>query len=177
MIYEAPFANAIRRMKLFSLTSCVLSALSSPIYLLLAPATVPMSGRLGITVAVLSFSFSTTIAFTKMTHSYLTRVYLHPQPPSSPPQPAELTLETLSMLARPHYHQVSSAQLRPLFNRLITNVRALGVGEGGHKDFYFHVDLVEDPVLRPIAVALIEQEDQQQQQHEEGESDAKERKQ
>ena len=166
VIYASPFLTALRRVKLFSLTSCVLSVLSSPIYVLLAPPTIPVSGRLALTAAVASFSLGTTLALTKMTHPYITRIHLHPPAAThSTTTSAEpvLTLETLNVLARPRYQRVRPEQLRPLFNRLMSNVRAAGVGRGGEdRDFYLHPDLVQHAALQPLAAPLLQQEAEQQ---------------
>ena len=170
VIYAAPFLTALRRVKMFSLTSCVLSLLSSPIYLLLSPPTIPLSGRLAITTAVISFSLGTTLALTKLTQPYITQAHLHPPPPStttstassSSPEPV-LTLETLNVLARPRYQRVRAGELRPLYNRLLSNVRAVGVGKAGADvDFYLHPDAVQHPVLDPLAQRLLEHEREQQ---------------
>ena len=168
IIYSSPFLAAVRRVKLFSLTSCVLSVLSSPIYLFLAPSTIPLSGRLALTTAVVTFSLGTTAALTRITHSYVTRIHLHPLDASSDAAADPvMTFETMNIVARPRYQRVRVSELRPLYNRLMTNVRAGGVGEdeagkdGVGRDFYLHVDLIDHPLLQPVAQQLIAQEAEQ----------------
>ena len=108
---------------------------------------------------MLTFSIGTTLALTKMTHPYLTRIHLHPGPPSLDPT---LTMETLNVLARPTYQQARVSQLKPLYNRLMSNIRAVGVGENGSDvDFYLHADEVQHPLLKPLAQEFIAYEAEQ----------------
>ena len=131
-------------MKLFSLSSCGLSLLSAPLLLLLSSPTIPLSGRLAMCTAVAAFGVGTTLALTKFAQPYVIRVY------SSSAD--TLIVETTNVWARPVYRSVPLAGLRPLHNRLLSNVRALHSppAERPHSDYFFHADLVTDPLLKPL---------------------------
>ena len=131
-------------MKLFSLSSCGLSLLSAPLLLLLSSPTIPLSGRLAMCTAVAAFGVGTTLALTKFAQPYVIRVY------SSSPD--SLIVETTNVWARPVYRSVPTRGLRPLHNRLLSNVRALHCppAEKPHSDYFFHADLVTDPLLKPL---------------------------
>lgn len=133
-------------MKLFSLSSCGLSLLSAPLLLLLSSPTIPLSGRLAMCTAVAAFGVGTTLALTKFAQPYVIRVY------SSTSSPDTLVVETLNVWARPVYRSVPVAGLRPLYNRLLSNVRALHFppADKPHSDYFLHADMVEHPLLKPV---------------------------
>ena len=171
LVYESPFTPALKRVKLFSMSSCVLSIVSAPVMLSLS--NVPLAGRTAITIAVVAFGTLTTVVLSKFTGPYITRIFLPPPqaaadtatssllPPAGlPAAPGAdvMTLETLNYMARPRYWRVPASTLRPLPNTIMTNVRALLPAAGGaaaaYRDFFLHCDLVEHPLLLPVAQQL-----------------------
>ena len=144
-IYTSPFISAVRRMKLFSLSSCALSLASAPLLLLLASPSIPLSGRIAMSSAVAAFGLGTTLALTKFTQPYVIRVW-------QCDGGDRLVMETLNVWARPRYRSVGVAGLRPLWNRLLSNVRALHAppAEAPYSDYFLHADIVEHPLLKPL---------------------------
>ena len=144
VIYTSPFVSAVRRMKYFSLSSCVLSLVSAPLLLLLSSPSIPLSGRLAMCTAVAAFGVGTTLALTKFTQTYVIRVWSTGGD--------TLLMETLNVWARPRYRSVPVDGLRPLYNRLLSNVRALHnpPAEKPYSDYFFHADIVDDPLLKPF---------------------------
>ena len=144
-IYTSPFISAVRRMKLFSLSSCGLSLVSAPLLLVLASPSIPLSGRLAMGTAVAAFGIGTTLALTKFTQPYVIRVW-------SAPTTDTVLFETLNVWARPRYRSVPVVGLRPLYNRLLSNVRALHAppAETPSSDYFLHADIVDHPLLKPL---------------------------
>ena len=161
VIYTSPFTTAVRRMKLFSLSSCALSLLSTPLLLLLASPSIPLSGRVAMCMAVGGFGLGTTLALTKFTEPYAIRVVLSNGAGSgsgggsgggSGSGSGQLVFETLNVWARPRYRSVPVEGLRPLHNRLLSNVRALHSppAETPYSDYFLHADIVDHPLLKPL---------------------------
>ena len=144
VLYMSPFVSAVRRMKLFSLSSCALSLVSAPLLLLLSSPSIPLSGRLAMCTAVASFGIGTTLALTKFTQPYVIRIHSA--------TPTTLLFETLNIWARPRYRAVPVGGLRPLYNRLLSNVRALHdpPSEVVYSDYFLHADMVDHPLLKPL---------------------------
>lgn len=152
VIYTAPFIAACRTVKMFSLSSCLISLMSAPVMMVLAPSTIPPGGRISMGLVVASLGLGTTLALTAFTKPYVVRIYKHQPIDNSEPT---FTIEQFNLLARPVYTTVPLSAFIPLHNRGFKNLRAVVADQKSGKDvnvdFFLHPEiLMNDPDLAPL---------------------------
>lgn len=105
IVYEGALSNTLRRLKQFSLGSCIISTVSAPILVLLGSADVPFATRVGLGATVLTFGVFTTTFMNWMMSSYVSRAYI----PVQDGKPDILRLETYNFLAQPVVSEMKGA--------------------------------------------------------------------
>eukprot|EP01006_Ploeotia_vitrea_P067084 TRINITY_DN96400_c0_g1_i1.p1 TRINITY_DN96400_c0_g1~~TRINITY_DN96400_c0_g1_i1.p1 ORF type:complete len:260 (+),score=77.23 TRINITY_DN96400_c0_g1_i1:57-836(+) len=142
-MYEGPFGKGIRRLKLFSIGSCALTIVGSPVLVFLSTADVPMFHRAALGAAVVTFGVATTAMLNWFVKPYVVNAWL--LPPHDPPM--AVRFETVDLLGRPKYTEVRLDDLSPDVTRPFGTFQDSLSG----RVFFMHEDIVtRDDVLKPV---------------------------
>ncbi|SPQ97818.1 unnamed protein product (mitochondrion) [Plasmodiophora brassicae] len=103
-LYTGRLSDAVRKLKLLSVSSCAVTVVTSPLFLLLESAASP-GIRAAMSAMFLAFSFGTTTALHTVSKRYVTAIY---QSGDS----GTIDVQTLSLLGRPKTAKFDVAAIR-----------------------------------------------------------------
>ena len=144
VIYEGPFGDVLKKIKLVSVFSCGCTLLGMPVVAVLGNQDIDLLWRCAIAFTVSSFAVGTTAALWWVTAPYITAIRLRRDPPASPGAKAvaSMDVEQYSLFARKKTVNVRFGDIRPPGVRPFASFQALG------KHYYIHVGSKGEPAAK-----------------------------
>lgn len=143
-IYEGPLSGAIKALKMFSITSCAMSMVASPLLVLMSDPSISFTARAGLGFTVLTFGVSTTGAMSFLTSPYVVGVWQHDEDLNN------ITIESYSLLGTRKCTPVSMDQVDTNVTRPFISFTDAASGNS----FFIHRQQAEDhPTLEKLVGA------------------------
>ena len=131
VVYEGPLSRAVKRVKLFSLTTAAASAIGCPILVFFGKQTVPLVGKLAIAGVLGIVGITTTLLLHGFTRTYVHRAYFNPDE-------QKFAVETFSLFARPKRSEFFAQDvIIPEVAKFFSTFEARG------SNFFIHEELIE----------------------------------
>jgi len=147
LIYEGPFEKTVRRIKVFSLSSCFLTLVGSPLLVYFGNADIPLLHRSALGVAVMGFGLATTFLLNFIVKPYVIRMTYLPDR-----EPKQLRLETLNFFGR---KKVLDADIESLSTQTSRPLSTFA-HPPSNMEFFLHEDvIVQNQNLKPLLKHVI----------------------
>lgn len=135
LVYEGPLKQAVKAIKIFSVSTSVCVVMGTPVLVLLGNPGVPLIGRVAISSIVVLIGLTTTFVLHWFTKSYVTRMW-HSS------EKDQLVVHTLSLLARTKQKEFAVVEAGPP-----GNVASFATFKAGGDRFFLHTEVFEDKNL------------------------------
>lgn len=135
LVYKGPLRSAVRAVKIFSLSTCIIAVVGGPILVMLGNPTVPLIGRILMTSFVLTVGVSTTLILHWLMKGYI--IDMHFDPKSE-----RLQVYTLTMLAGRRCHTFHLSEAGPP-----DSLTAFSTFQAMGKSYFMHTEVMEDKAL------------------------------
>lgn len=135
LVYDGPLKQAVKAIKIFSISTSVCVLLGAPVLVVLGNPGVPVLGRVAISSIVVLLGLTTTLILHWFTKSYVTRMW-HSRDKD------QLVIHTLSLLARTKQKEFAVSEAGPP-----GNVASFATFKAGRERFFLHTEVFEDKNL------------------------------
>ena len=135
LVYDGPLKQAVKAIKIFSISTSVCVLLGTPVLVVLGNPGVPVVGRVAISSVVVLLGLTTTLILHWFTKSYVTRMW-HSRDKD------QLVVHTLSLLARTKQKEFAVSEAGPP-----GNVASFATFKAGGERFFLHTEVFEDKNL------------------------------
>ena len=135
LVYEGPLKQAVKAIKIFSVSTSFCVVMGTPVLVLLGNPGVPLIGRVAISSIVVLIGLTTTFVLHWFTKSYVTRMW-HSS------EKDHLVVHTLSLLARTKQKEFAVVEAGPP-----GNVASFATFKAGGDRFFLHTEVFEDKNL------------------------------
>ena len=135
VVYEGPFGDVLKKIKIVSVFSCGCTMLGMPVLAAVGNPDVDLMWRCAIAFTVSSFAVGTTAVLWWVTQPYITSIRLRRDDPAAPGKKARVSMdvEQYSLFARKKIANVKFGDIRAPGVRPFASFQALG------KHYYIHV--------------------------------------
>ena len=135
LVYEAPFAKAVRAIKLFSISSSICMILGAPVLILASPEGVSLVGRIAMSSLLILFSVSTTLILHWFTKSYVSKMWFDDKN-------EQLKVNTFTIFGRVRDAIFSLSEAGPP-----PNVASFASFQAKEKNYFLHTEIFNDRLL------------------------------
>lgn len=135
LVYDGPLKQAVKAIKIFSISTSVCVVIGTPVLVLLGNPGVPLIGRVAISSVVVLLGLTTTLVLHWFTKSYVTRMW-HSS------EKDQLVVQTLSLLARTKQKEFAVADAGPP-----GSVASLATFKAGGEKYFLHTEVFDDKNL------------------------------
>lgn len=131
VVYEGPLSRAVKRVKIFSLTTASASMIGCPILVFFGKQSVPLVGKLAIAGLLGIVGMATTLFLHAFTRTYVHKAYFNPKE-------QKFALETFSLFARLKRSEFSAHDvIIPEVGKMFSTFEACG------RRYFIHEELIE----------------------------------